>query len=73
MEQPAYKKNKDKYVLCMFQMARSHKIDSRAYYAIMRDIKATADDYALISIPFTDAEMVKQRAWYRTAKQGAAK
>lgn len=57
----------------MFQMARSHKIDSRAYYAIMRDIKATADDYALISIPFTDAEMVKQRAWYRTAKQGAAK
>jgi len=67
-QKPAYVLNKDKYVLCMFQMVRNHRVDVDMYYSIMRDIEATANDYSLISTPYTEDEYAKQRAWQRETK-----
>ena len=67
-QKPDYVINKNKYVLCMFQMVRNHRIDVDMYYSIMKDIEATTKDFSLISTPYTEDEYAKQRAWQREAK-----
>ena len=51
MNQPTLR---EKYVPVLFQLVRSTDIESQTYYSIMNDLQASADDYSLISTPYTE-------------------
>ncbi len=66
MNQPTLR---EKYVPVLFQLVRSTDIESQTYYSIMNDLQASADDYSLISTPYTEDEYAKKRAWLRQHRE----
>ena len=60
---------REKYIPVLFQLVRSTDIESQTYYSIMNDLQASADDYSLISTPYTEDEYAKKRAWLRQHKE----
>ena len=62
---------RERYVPVLFQLVRSTDIESQTYYSIMNDLQATADDYHLISTPYTEDEYAKKRAWLRQHREVA--
>ena len=66
MNQPTLR---EKYVPVLFQLVRSTDIESQTYYSIMNDLQASADDYSLISTPYTEDEYPKKRAWLRQHRE----
>ena len=68
MNQPTLR---EKYVPVLFQLVRSTDIESQTYYSIMNDLQASADDYSLISTPYTEDEYAKKRAWLRQHREVA--
>ncbi len=60
---------REKYIPVLFQLVRSTDIESQLYYSIMNDLQATADDYSLISTPYTEDEYAKKRAWLRQQRE----
>ena len=62
---------REKYVPVLFELVRSTDIESQTYYSIMNDLQASADDYSLISTPYTEDEYAKKRAWLRQHREVA--
>tara|TARA_R100000781_G_scaffold111875_1_gene78661 strand:- start:149 stop:358 length:210 start_codon:yes stop_codon:yes gene_type:complete len=62
---------REKYVPVLFKLVRSTDIESQTYYSIMNDLQASADDYSLISTPYTEDEYAKKRAWLRQHREVA--
>jgi len=60
---------REKYVPVLFQLVRSTDIESQTYYLIMNDLQASAEDFSLISTPYTEDEYAKKRAWLRQHKE----
>jgi hypothetical protein len=60
---------REKYVPVLFKLVRSTDIESQTYYSIMNDLQATADDYSLISTPYTEDEYAKKRASLRQQRE----
>jgi|TARA_Y100000356_G_C11182902_1_gene247856 hypothetical protein len=43
---------KEKYIPVLFKLVRSTDITSATYYSLMRDLKATSNDYSLMVTPW---------------------
>ena len=42
----------EKYIPVLFKLVRSTDIDSSTYYSLMKDLKATSEDYSSMATPW---------------------